>query len=111
VEQLDGPRAVVAVAGALDFDTAPALRDTLVEVIDQGHPRVFLETSGLRFCDSAGMTVLIKAVRHAQQHEGSLALVAAGENLSRLLALTGVDTVIAQHPTLSDALAETPSAS
>ncbi|PJE97309.1 anti-sigma factor antagonist [Streptomyces carminius] len=104
VQRTDGPLALVAVAGEIDMETAPALRTRALEVIAQGHPRLILDLAAVTFCDSSGLNVLINIVRCAKAAGGSLALAAVPDRLARMLDFTGVSTLMLSYPGIDEAV-------
>lgn len=60
--------------GELDMATAPLLEERSMVALDSS-PWIALETSGLTFCDSSRLNVLIRAWRNAAQGGGRLVLV------------------------------------
>jgi hypothetical protein len=64
-----------------------------------------------RFCDSAGLTVLVRAHKRAVAGGGELRLVlAAGGAVARIFAITRLDLVIPLFGSLDEALARGPAA-
>ena len=64
-----------------------------------------------RFCDSAGLTVLVRAHHRAVAEGGELRLViAAGGAVARVFALTRLDLFIPLFGSLDEALASRPAA-
>jgi anti-sigma B factor antagonist len=61
--------------------------------------------SGTRFCDSAGLNALVAMDRRARAEGGEMRLVIVAEAILRVVALTGVDRVIAIYASLEEALA------
>ncbi|MFV2119051.1 STAS domain-containing protein [Streptomyces sp. Act-28] len=102
-----GPLTVAAVSGPIDLHTAPRLRTGALELIERGHHRLVLDLTGVTFCDSSGLSALIGAWHAAQGAGGSLGLAAVPDHLMRLLAMTGLDTVMSILPA-ADALAAHP---
>jgi anti-sigma B factor antagonist len=100
-----GARAVIAPCGELDVSTAPDLRARALQLIAEGRPDLVADLSGVTFCDSSGLNALIGIWRCAREAGGSLALAAIPDRLGRLLRTTGMDTVLAAHPTADAALA------
>ena len=49
---------VLVVSGDLDLDTAPHLRERLIEVVDQGSRQVVVDIEAVEFVDSTGLAVL-----------------------------------------------------
>lgn len=99
-----GPAAVGRVTGEIDLHTAPGLRTRALELIDEGHPYLILDLSGVGYCDSAGLSALIGIWHGAQDAGGSLALAAIPDRLMRMLTLTGVDNLLPHYPSTADAL-------
>ena len=58
-----------------------------------------------RFCDSAALHTLVAAHKRAQAEGGELLLVIGSAAVLRIFAITGADRVIANFPSLDDALA------
>ncbi len=110
LQHATGLRALVLIEGPMDFDTVTPLQEDLTALVDAGHPRLVLDMSGVTFCDSTGLNALLRVLNHAQEHQGSVALAAAGENLRRILAMTGVEDVLIGYPTSAEAVARTPEA-
>lgn len=91
IERRDDTRGVVLVlTGELDAISAPALQQRLDEVLSQPHARVMLDLNGLRFVDSAGVSVLIKAKQAAETQGRTLVLRRPTEQLERVFALVGL---------------------
>jgi anti-anti-sigma factor len=67
--------ALVTVTGDLDLAGAPELRDTLVQIIDEGHTGIVLDLDEVHFLDSIGLGVLVEVLhglsRCGGQHGGS----------------------------------------
>jgi anti-sigma B factor antagonist len=81
---------VLTLVGELDVVTAPTLEPVLSEVLEQPHARVMLDLNGLRFVDSAGVSVLIKAKQRAETAGRTLVLRRPTEQLDRVFALLGL---------------------
>ncbi|MET8545307.1 STAS domain-containing protein [Kitasatospora sp. NPDC004799] len=101
-----GPVRVVTVAGELDHDTADGLRAALARPPSaDGLGRIVVDLAGLRFCDSTGLNVLLRARLDAQAAGLRLELAGPGPLVARLFAVTGADRVLRIHPDLRTALA------
>jgi anti-sigma B factor antagonist len=81
---------VLELVGELDVVSAPELARRLGEVLAQSHPRVILDLGGLKFVDSAGVSVLIKAKRDAEANGRTLVLRRPTEQVERVFALVGL---------------------
>ncbi|WP_031069210.1 STAS domain-containing protein [Streptomyces sp. NRRL S-118] len=101
----DGALAVIALAGDFDITTAPAVRARALELMAAGHPDLVADLSGVTFCDSSGLGALVGIWRCAKDADGSLTLAAIPDRLSRLLSVTGMDTLLPTFPSADAALA------
>lgn len=81
---------MLSLFGELDVVSAPELEHRLDEVLEQPHARVMLDLNGLRFVDSSGVSVLIKAKQRAETNGRTLVLRRPTEQLERVFALVGL---------------------
>jgi anti-sigma B factor antagonist len=95
--------AIVIVSGEIDLYTAPRLHSELAAVIASAAPasRVIIDLSGVEFCDSTGMNVLLSCLRQVQERGGELELAAPRPAVRKILQVTGLDSVftIVNEPT------------
>ncbi|UCM91623.1 STAS domain-containing protein [Streptomyces marincola] len=92
------------VAGALDHHTAHRLREVFAAVPFDTTPSVVVDLSGLEYCDSTGLTVLITAYHEAVNAGSALRVAGARPAQERVFRVTGIDRVIPLHPTLEHAM-------
>lgn len=91
VTRSDDPGGVVlALHGELDVAAAPQLEKLLDEIRAQQHRRVMVELSGLSFVDSAGVSVLIKAKKEADEDGSEFLLRRPTAQVHRVFALVGM---------------------
>jgi anti-sigma B factor antagonist len=103
-----GDHAIVTASGEIDLYTAPRLHSELSAVIaDGGQARVVVDMSGVDFCDSTGMNVLLSWLRQARERGGELELAAPRPAVRKILQVTGLDAVF----TIVDDAAAVPPAS
>ncbi|MFI6357346.1 STAS domain-containing protein [Streptomyces sp. NPDC050743] len=98
-----GPCLAVQLIGEMDYETAPFFRERLLEEIARGQRCVVLELSGVTFCDSAGLNVLLWAWQQAKKAGAVLVLASVPATLQQMLAMTGVDTVVRVYGTVAEA--------
>ena len=99
-----GGVAVLAVAGELDLATAPRLREQLTRLVGDSPGRVVVvDLSGVTFCDSIGLGVLVGAQRRARAHGGVIRLVVPDGRLADGLTQAGLDAVLPRHGAVADA--------
>src|SRR5919109_5024628 len=88
-----GGHAVVTASGELDLYTAPQLQTALAALLREHVDRVVVDLSGIEFCDSTGMNVLLSAMKRLKERGGTLELAAPRPAVRRILEVTGLDTV------------------
>jgi anti-sigma B factor antagonist len=90
-----GDHTIVVAAGEIDLYTAPRLQSELAAVVDGAGPaaRITVDMSGVEFCDSTGMNVLLSCLRQVRQGGGELELAAPRAAVTKILQVTGLDSV------------------
>ena len=102
---------VVTAPEQIDVTAAEQLRVVLLRAAARRSAAVVVDMARTRFCDSAGLTVLVRAHRQAVSDGGELRLVLpAGGAVSRIFAITSLDRVIPVFGSLEEALAPRPGA-
>ncbi|GLY00300.1 MULTISPECIES: STAS domain-containing protein [Actinoplanes] len=96
--------AVLVLRGSLDIDTAPALKANLGRLVDRPAPRVIVDVSGLDFCDSMGVGVLVTAHGRATERDGWVRLAAPSGFLRRLFDTLGLSDYLPMFPDVATAL-------
>ena len=96
-----GDHVVVTAAGEIDLYTAPKLQADLAGIIDATPAaRVVIDMSGVEFCDSTGMNVLLSALRQVRERGGELELAAPRPAVMKILQVTGLDAVFTISPVI-----------
>ena len=95
--------AVLLVAGEVDISNAEAFRDHLQALVAGPNPAVIVDLSLVTFMDSAGLGVLIGALRSIHRAGGSLRVVGTRLQLIDLFSVTGVQKLLPLHPTVAAA--------
>ncbi|WP_404818484.1 STAS domain-containing protein [Streptomyces triticiradicis] len=104
--------AVLRVSGELDLVTSPALRQSVHDVVATGRHSIVLDLSGVVFCDSSGVGVLIAARRLVRSCRGRLRLIlpaggaADGSHVNRVLGALGVRRLFDVYPDVDAAVDE-----
>ena len=92
-ESLGDGRHVVAVRGEIDLFTAPELKKTLADAIENGATRVVVDLSETTFLDSTALGVLIGAVKRLRSRDGQLVIVNTDANIAKTFEITGLDQI------------------
>src|SRR6201982_4223981 len=84
---------IVTISGEIDLYTAPRLHSELAAVLADGMPtRVVIDMSGVEFCDSTGMNVLLSSLREVRERGGELGLAAPRPAVMEILQVTALDS-------------------
>ena len=85
---------IVTICGEIDLYTAPRLHSELGAVLVDGMPtRVVIDMSGVDFCDSTGMNVLLSCLRRVRERGGELEIASPKPAVRKILQVTGLDSV------------------
>ncbi|WP_157847664.1 STAS domain-containing protein [Streptomyces violens] len=93
--------ATVFVSGALDFSTAPDLRDQLMARANEPGASVYVDLSGVTHCAAQPLGVLIAADRRARSRRGHLFIVAPSPAVASALATSGVGRLLTIVPAVA----------
>jgi anti-anti-sigma factor len=102
--------AVVRVSGEMDLVTSPVLRQRMHEAVADGRRDVVLDLSGVQFCDSSGVGVLIGGRRLIKSCQGRLRLIlpaqgaVEGSHVNRVLGALGVRRLFDVYPDVEAAV-------
>lgn len=99
VVDVDAASGNVRLSGELDLFTAELLAARLAPLLDADVDRVAVDMSGVAFCDSSGLNTLLILRRNLKATGRGLKIVAASEQVARLLSLTGLDELAAPRDT------------
>lgn len=77
--------------GDFDADNAPRVQQALAVLTDQDQPVVFVHMTELKYIDSAGLGILVGALKQAGARGGQIVLVEPSPFVSRILRVTALD--------------------
>ena len=93
---------VIDVEGELDMNTAPQLERELHEPLASPDSGLVIDLSSCEFIDSTGIALIVRAW---QQLDGGFALCGIGDQVERVLDITGLEEAIPTHPGREEAIA------
>ncbi len=91
----------VALIGELDLASAPQLQRVLDELRRDGFAEIVLDLARLDFLSAIGLEVFAHADDQLRAVGGRLVLTRPGPRARRILAITGLDTVLTIRPVTS----------
>jgi anti-sigma B factor antagonist len=93
VEQ-DGQGAVLVLTGELDLASGETFLDRL-QAVEAGRPELItLDLSGLRFLDSSGLALVVRAHTRARNEGRRLVIIPGPPQVQRVFDITGLNTVL-----------------
>jgi anti-anti-sigma factor len=84
----------VSACGELDLAARPQL-DLVADIIASGSDDVIVDLRGITFMDSVGLGFLVRLLRHAERMEVDLAIVRGSEAVERIIAIAGLQPLLA----------------
>ncbi|MFD9128190.1 STAS domain-containing protein [Kitasatospora sp. NPDC059571] len=118
-----GPRAIAALTvaaepladgrllrpvGELDHDSADPMREALAEALREPSATVVVDCSGLSFCDSTGLNLLLRTRLAAESAGSRMVLAEPSPMVARMLEITGAGGVFEVYGTVAEATAGGP---
>ena len=100
-----GQVAVVTLPPEIDVTNADMVREELLGVLNQGATLLIADLSKTSFCDSAGVSALVRVFRRAATSESAMRMVASTPAVQRVLSITGVDRLVDIYPSVAASLA------
>lgn len=91
---------LLTVSGELSGSGSERLLAKLDRLLDQGHRYVVLDLSAVGFCDSSGVSALVRGHARASAAAGGLRLSAASEQVTRVLELSGLARMLGLKSTM-----------
>lgn len=95
---------VVAPEGRVDLSAAGSIEESLNGLLSEGRAHIVVDFSGVSYMASAGLRVLILALRRARNLGGDMRLAAASSNVQQVLKMSGMETLFGVHETVAEAI-------
>ena len=96
---------IVTIMHDLDASTAAETSAYLSAEIDAGHARLVIDLSGVAYLSSAGLRVILVALRSARSSGGDVRLAGAAGDIRRVLDMSGVAKLAKTFPSAEEAAA------
>jgi anti-sigma B factor antagonist len=102
------PAVVIALPAEIDMASAGQAGQRLGSAFAPGVKAVIADMTATTFCDSSGISPLVRAHRQAAANGTELRLVVRSAAVLRALTLVKMDDLLPIYPSLSQALAAAP---
>lgn len=100
----DGAISIITLAGSLDASTADAVAGRIAQQVREGNTRLVADLSELDYLSSAGLRVLLSALKDTRAQGGDLRLAAVQADVCEVLEMTGFTNFVQLYPTVSAAV-------
>jgi anti-sigma B factor antagonist len=87
------PANVLPLEGEIDLHVAPRVESALGRIIKQRPNHVVVDLSGVKFIDSSGLAVLIRAMQDVQKYGGKLSLAGISADVRSIFEMARLDQV------------------
>ena len=104
------PAVVIALPAEVDMANAGWVGQQLGSAVGPGVRTVIADMTATTFCDSSGISMLVRAHKRAAANGTELRLVVPATAVLRSLTLVSIDRLLPIYPSLSMALAAGPQA-
>ena len=101
--EADPAGTLVTVAGEVDLNTSPQLRDALLDVVGRGGGRIIIDLSSVGYMDSSGVGTIVEAKRRADRDGAKLVLSGLQERVLSVFQITQLDRFFTIAESLDDA--------
>jgi len=85
---------VFAIKGSIDAATAPKVSEVLQEHIAKERIKLVVDLSGVEYTSSAGLRVLLAAVKETRSKGGDLRLTGVQPDVMKVLSLSGFTNIL-----------------
>lgn len=84
---------IMTLDGEVDVYTAPALKQRIVDAVEDGCVNILVNMEKVGFIDSSGLGVLVSGLRRVKERSGVIRLVCTKDNILKIFRITGLDKV------------------
>ena len=95
---------VIALTGSIDALTAPAIAESITSIISRGEINLVADFHGIDYTSSAGLRVLLGAVKETRSRGGDLRLAAVQPDVMKVLKLSGFTNILKLYDDVDSAL-------
>ena len=99
-----GQVAVVTLPEEIDVTNAGTVQDELIAALNQSAILLIADMSRTNFCDSSGVSAVVRVFRQAVARGSGLRLVVTTPAVQRVLSITGVDRLVDVFPSVAASL-------
>ena len=95
---------ILKLVDRLDSNTAPELEKKINEIIERGLNRMIIDLEKIESLSSAGLRVILGAIKEFNRTAGKLVICSASEKVGEIFQRAGFNSFLPIVPTLDDAI-------
>jgi anti-sigma B factor antagonist len=96
---------ILSLEGSIDAMTAPKITDYIHGLVAKGYIKLVADFSGVDYTSSAGLRVLLGAIKETRAQSGDMRLMGVQPDVLKVLNLSGFTTILKMFNDLDSALA------
>ncbi|MEP6894298.1 MAG: STAS domain-containing protein [Chloroflexota bacterium] len=100
-----GEVTIISLKGSIDAMTAPKITEFIQSQIANGNTKLVTDFSGVDYTSSAGLRVLLGAIKESRARGGDLRLTSVQPDVLKVLNLSGFTNILKLFETLDAAIA------
>ena len=105
-EKIKNGICILSLAGRLDANTSAGFQEQLLQIIEDGKSKIVLDCEKLDYISSAGLRVVLVAIKQVKQTEGRVVLCSLQDYIREVFEVAQFDAFLPIVPTLEEALKE-----
>lgn len=95
---------ILTISGNIDALTSAALTDHIKKHISKGSVKLIADIQGVDYTSSAGLRVLLGAIKETRALKGDMRLANIQPNVQKVLALSGFTNILKTYPDVDSAV-------
>lgn len=96
---------VITLKGSIDALTAPQITDHIRALVNQGRIKLVADLSGVDYTSSAGLRVLLGAIKDTRSQSGDMRLAGVQPDVLKVLTLSGFTNILKMFDDVASASA------
>ncbi len=96
---------VITLTGSIDALTAPQITEFIQGQVAKGHIKLVADMSGVDYTSSAGLRVLLSAIKETRAKSGDLRLIGVQPDVKKVLSLSGFTNILKMFDSTDAAVA------
>ena len=95
---------IITIQGSIDALTAPSITEHINQLVSDGNIKLVADFSGVDYTSSAGLRVLLGAIKETRSKGGDLYLVGIQPDVNKVLTLSGFTSILKIFPDVDTAV-------